>query len=131
MYDVILKKSKKLNVLKLLSAIIIVIFHYNKFTGTLHCDTNFPFYKLLKIFYNYGGNFVELFFIISGFTFFAVYSKKIENGEISSKEFAVKRISRLFPLYWFTTFSIICVRTLCYCMYGVKLSGGGTMIIQL
>ena len=123
--DNLSEKSKALNFLRLASSLIIVVYHYNKYTGTGHDDINFPFYNLLKPFYNNGGLLVELFFIISGFTFFVVYSDRIINNKISAKEFVIKRIARLFPLYWISTIGILIVRVSCYLLFKAKLYGGG------
>lgn len=58
-----------------------------------------PFYDSFSIFYNHGLLAVEFFFCLSGFIFFYYFKSKIENGVLSAKQFAVDRISRIYPLH--------------------------------
>lgn len=62
--------------------------------------SNQPLYDYLSIFYNHGLYAVELFFVISGFIFFYLYYDNIQNKSITLKAFFVKRLSRLYPLYF-------------------------------
>lgn len=56
---------------------------------------NVPFVGYWSI---YGLFLTDLFFIISGFLFTLAYKPKIENNEITFKNFIQKRITKLFPL---------------------------------
>ena len=123
--ECIKKKLDNLDLLRFVSSICIVLFHYNKFTGTTHSDLNFPFFNIFKYMYVSGGNLVELFFIISGFTFFCIYEDRIRNKKINGKEFLIKRVLRLFPLYWFTTFFIMLVRKTSVKLFKKQMFGGG------
>ena len=89
-------KSKAINLIKFISAIIIAcIYHYkNDFpVGTL-----FERNILIRGISNYGHLLVELFFIISGYLFYISYSKKIKNKKINFTTFIKKRYLRLIPL---------------------------------
>ena len=47
-----------------------------------------------------GGNYVHLFFMLSGFVMYYNYRKKIEQGQIDLQEFVFRRFSRLYPSAW-------------------------------
>jgi peptidoglycan/LPS O-acetylase OafA/YrhL len=49
--------------------------------------------------YNFGLSFVDLFFVISGFTFCHVYLEKIITSKVAFLDFAWNRVSRLHPLH--------------------------------
>ncbi|SIO55076.1 Peptidoglycan/LPS O-acetylase OafA/YrhL, contains acyltransferase and SGNH-hydrolase domains [Singulisphaera sp. GP187] len=61
-----------------------------------------PLYQLFWPFYNEGGRAVDLFFCLSGFIFFWLYSLKIRRGEVSFRDFFLLRFSRLYPLHFVT-----------------------------
>lgn len=112
-----LKQIEVLDSLRFLGAIFVAIFHYNKFTGTSHMDSSFPYFEYLNYAYVKGGTWVEMFFILSGITFCLVYEERISTHLISFKQFTVKRIARLYPLYWFTTalciFNYLLINKIC------------------
>ena len=87
-----------LNGLRGIAALIIVLFHYNKLTGTAHSDVNFPFFRILKIGYTQGGWLVELFFMISGICFYAFYAKKFLDKKVTIGEFLIKRYIKLLNI---------------------------------
>lgn len=66
----------------------------------------FPFYRSFHWFYDYGYNLVDFFFVLSGFVFMHTYAQKIVNGQISFKEYAINRLSRLYPLHILTLFIV-------------------------
>lgn len=66
-------QADALGLIRFISAIIIIIFQYNKLTGGLRTDTQQPRYSILQLAYTNGGNLVELFFIMSGFCFVLFY----------------------------------------------------------
>lgn len=48
---------------------------------------------------------VQLFFVISAFTIFLTYSSRLRRGAKGAKfDFFVKRLFRIFPVYWFGIF---------------------------
>jgi peptidoglycan/LPS O-acetylase OafA/YrhL len=57
---------------------------------------------ILKPLYLEGWRAVDLFFCLSGFIFYWLYSKKIVSGATSFNEFFVLRFSRLYPLHFVT-----------------------------
>lgn len=119
-----MKKIKSIDYLKGIMALGIVLFHYNKFTGTAHNDVNFPLFELFEIFYVNGGILVELFFMISGFCFFEFYSKKIINNEITKEQFFKRRFFRLYPLYMITTIIIVVLQIIYSKVYGSFFDAG-------
>jgi len=77
-----IKRETKLQVntfalIRFISAIAIVLYHYNKLTSGVHSDPKLPWYSILQLAYVHGGKLVELFFIISGFCFVVFYKDKI------------------------------------------------------
>jgi peptidoglycan/LPS O-acetylase OafA/YrhL len=84
------------DLLRGLSAIIILIWHYNHFywtneIGLTHGSIRQPFYSILKPFYTDGYWAVQFFWLISGFVFSHVYSHRRTSG----KEFFIRRFARL------------------------------------
>lgn len=77
--------------------VIACIFHYMHFP--LDELSRYPFYEYLKLFYDYGYLCVEMFLMISGFKFVALYEKKISEKEMTFSKFILKRVIRLYPLF--------------------------------
>jgi len=90
-----------IDLLRVAAALVILVVHYHNlfFIGTKIMPAfnvlSQPFYGPLSIFYNYGFMAVQLFWIISGFVFAAVYLKK---KAVTGKEFFINRFARLYPL---------------------------------
>lgn len=61
-----------------------------------------PLYPFLKPLYTNGWRAVDMFFCLSGFVFFWLYSAKIQSHMTTAKEFIVLRFSRLYPLHLLT-----------------------------
>ncbi|MGI4730535.1 MAG: acyltransferase family protein [Janthinobacterium lividum] len=57
-----------------------------------------PFFDQFWLFYEYGGNAVQLFWLISGFTFAAVYVGR----QVRTRTFVAHRFARLYPLHFIT-----------------------------
>ena len=82
--------------------------HYRHFNYS-YFDSNpsaMPLYSSFNWFYMCGWNLVDFFFVLSGFIFMHVYSKKITGNSISEKEFFILRFSRLYPLHVITLFAV-------------------------
>lgn len=96
----------ELDILRGLAAFIVVSFHYKHFlliSDTAGFDyTDMPFHTLLMPVYVYGQFFVELFFSISGYVFFWLYSGAILERRTGLRDFFVSRFARLYPLYLLT-----------------------------
>ena len=66
-----------------------------------------PFYDIFFFAYNDGWLAVQFFFVLSGFIFFNLYLKKINNRQIDFKKFFILRFSRLYPLHFLTLLLIL------------------------
>lgn len=104
-------KLYSLDVLRGIAAISVVFWHWQHYFYVGDQPKNFisenqPFFGALSLLYRHGDSAVELFFCISGFIFYWLYSQPIADKKISIKEFSVKRFSRLYPLY-ITTFFVV------------------------
>jgi peptidoglycan/LPS O-acetylase OafA/YrhL len=102
-----MKLLPNLTGLRFLLAFIVVIFHIPQF-----CENRgFPFYNNLAIF-NKGGEAVYMFFSLSGFLIIRqLYVEKSVSYTVNLKIFFLKRILRIFPLYYLVlTFGLIYYR---------------------
>lgn len=81
--------------MRAIAAVIVVIFHANIF---ILPDRLYDGQNALDIF-NIGYTGVEFFFALSGFIMMYIHQKDIQRPETVSK-FALKRIVRIYPLYW-------------------------------
>jgi peptidoglycan/LPS O-acetylase OafA/YrhL len=101
-----------LDALRGLAALIVVFWHWQHFFVRGTEITNFspkqqPLYWLFVPFYTDGWRAVDLFFCLSGFIFYWLYSEKIWTRETSMKEFVVLRFSRLYPLHFLTLLIVV------------------------
>ena len=113
------RRFYSLDVLRGVAALSVVLGHWQHFffpfnkqgvTFSLNME---PMFDALYIFYQYGGAAVQLFFCLSGFIFFWLYSKRIAEREITLKSFSVLRISRLYPLH-FATLIFVAIGQIAY-----------------
>lgn len=103
-------KSSKflgLEVLRFISAIAVLFWHYQHFSFVADKPVDFvteqqPLYHAFAVFYRYGFYGVQVFWSISGFIFFWKYSEAIGEGRIGARRFFVLRFSRLYPLHFAT-----------------------------
>ncbi|MCB1070328.1 MAG: acyltransferase [Kiritimatiellae bacterium] len=65
-----------------------------------------PLLGHLHWFYAYGYNLVDFFFVLSGFVFCHVYQASILNRRVDFREYAILRLSRLYPLHLLTLFLV-------------------------
>ncbi|MDR0883676.1 MAG: acyltransferase [Oscillospiraceae bacterium] len=73
----------------------------------------FPVYEQVAMWLRTNGWLaVDFFFCLSGFIFYHMYKEKIAERRIELKDFAVLRISRLFPLHWLALGVVVVVRVL-------------------
>jgi peptidoglycan/LPS O-acetylase OafA/YrhL len=106
-----------LDIARAVAAICVVLQHYQHFyfVSGRNYPIDFvrdqqPFYELLKPFYLFGTVAVQFFFVLSGFIFFFMYSKKIYERKINIKNFFILRVSRLYPLHILTLISAMALQ---------------------
>jgi len=97
-----------LDALRGLAAFAVVFWHWHHFfyRGTA-LQPNFdvsrqPLFALFQPFYMDGWRAVDLFFCLSGFIFFWLYSDKISRRQMPGSNFFILRFSRLYPLHLLT-----------------------------
>lgn len=93
-----------LDVLRGVAALSVVFWHWQHFFYNGGQLGNFileqqPFFDELSFLYQHGALAVEMFFCISGFVFFWLFSAPIESRRLSALRFFVGRFSRIYPLY--------------------------------
>jgi peptidoglycan/LPS O-acetylase OafA/YrhL len=101
-----------LDVLRGLGAAAVVLWHWQHFffNGAIRGDFSpgaQPFHGVLWPFYDHGHLAVSLFFTISGFIFFWLYSDQISRNRLSLWDFQVLRVSRLLPLHLATLLMVV------------------------
>tara|TARA_R110002073_G_scaffold325707_3_gene505035 strand:+ start:2789 stop:3877 length:1089 start_codon:yes stop_codon:yes gene_type:complete len=94
-----LTKSKRfpnLTPIRFILALLVVIYHIAQFSE----NRDFPFYNDLAIFHK-GTEAVYMFFSLSGFLIIKqLYDEKNNTNSIHLKSFYLRRILRIFPLYY-------------------------------
>jgi len=113
------QKFHFVDLLRGLSAIVILVWHYHHFywtpeIGLTPGNSRQPFFDYLRPFYTDGYWAVQLFWLISGFVFSHVYS----HTGTSAKEFFIRRFSRLYPLHFLTLCLIAVFQIASYKLYG-------------
>jgi peptidoglycan/LPS O-acetylase OafA/YrhL len=95
-----------LDVLRSIAALSVVFCHWRLLFEMSGVETinrsSFPFWQVLSPLYLKGQLAVDLFFSLSGFIFFWLYSRSVAGREISAWHFSVLRFSRLYPLHLLT-----------------------------
>lgn len=95
------RKYQSLQILRGLAAWMVVYHHFMQ----LFFDLKWG--HLVGVFFSrYGGFGVDIFFVLSGFVMFSAISK----GSINASSFAIGRLFRIMPAYWFYTLvALVCV----------------------
>ena len=94
-----------------IAALSIVLFHFRHFfyhgaqLGAYR-TTELPLYGWLFPLYTRGDLAVDMFFCLSGFVFYWLYSQRIASRAISPGRFALLRFSRLYPLHLATLLAV-------------------------
>lgn len=95
-----------LDVLRGAASLAVVLSHYQHFFYVAPGELALtftpeiqPVFFILQPFYLYGGYAISLFFVLSGFVFFAQYLTNIGSGRVGPWRFFVLRFSRLYPLH--------------------------------
>lgn len=73
-----------------------------------------PLYHLFFVFYRDGLLAVDFFFSLSGFIFFYLYQNKISEQKITTRNFAILRFSRLYPLHFVTLIIVMILQNYAY-----------------
>ena len=100
-----------LDALRGIAAIAVVFSHWPHFfyNGTERVAVEvqaLPLYPLFASLYNNGWLGVDLFFCLSGFVFYWLYSAPVASRAISGRDFFVLRFSRLYPLHFATLLAV-------------------------
>lgn len=100
-----------LDALRGFAALSVVLWHWQHFFYVGSTPGGFdresqPLFHFFSVFYKHGSLAVELFFGISGFVFFWLFSQRIADGSLSPRSFFVDRFSRLYPLH-LATFALV------------------------
>ena len=125
-----MKRLYSLDALRGVAALSVVLWHWQHFyamTGNWQDGwqrTAEPLYPLLKPFYLQGWVAVDLFFALSGFVFFWLYAGTIARSEVTAGQFALKRISRLYPLHLLTLLAVVGLQ------YSFRRTTGNTFIFD-
>ena len=113
-----MRKLYLVELLRFVSSISVLIYHYKifffEFNGYLKLNLNsqlflLPFNEIINTFYKHGDYGVQMFWCISGFIISYVYLSK--KYLVSSKEFIVNRLSRLYPLHFITLILILLIQS--------------------
>jgi peptidoglycan/LPS O-acetylase OafA/YrhL len=111
-----IKRFYWLDILRGVAALSVVLWHWQHFFYTESLDvmmykildkSHYPLYKLLRPFYGQGWRAVELFFTLSGFIFFWIYSERILENKVKFSNYMVLRVSRLYPLHLLTLSAVV------------------------
>ncbi len=111
----------ELDILRGLAAFLVVVFHYKHFLteDAINFDyDHLPFHAVLTPIYVYGLMFVEMFFSISGYVFFWLYSKAVSERRLGAQSFFIARFARLYPLYFVTFIAVAVMQVVFYALYG-------------
>lgn len=110
--------------LRALAAIAVLFYHYMHFAMTGPDRGRYveylayqPFRPWLALLYDYGFYAVEIFWMISGFVFAAVYFAR----DADTREFAVNRLARLYPLHMVTLLAVTGLQALALSRLGYTL----------
>jgi len=92
---------KGLNALRFFAALAVIITHVELIKGQMKCTS---LYLKSKLIVELGGLGVVFFFVLSGFLItYLLLSEKEKTGTIAVKKFYLRRILRIWPLYFLVT----------------------------
>lgn len=120
------KRFYSLDALRGLAAVSVMISHWPQFfisaekfppssplvhtNVSLYTEFKLPFIDFLFVIYHMGWLAVDLFFGLSGFIFYWIYSGMIRKSSISARDFFILRVSRLYPLHVATLLWVACIQ---------------------
>lgn len=85
--------------------IIAFVWHYQHFLPS--SPPPHLFKLIFSVSYKLGWSLVDLFFILSGFCLMIGYGKRIAGHSISFKEFILKRVRKLYPIFLLSTVIVL------------------------
>lgn len=110
-----------LDLLRFLLSITVILVHYFFFYyapgATEGPVPSEPYFNILKPIYRYGGNVVQIFWLLSGFIFHTIYFQQIASRKVSFKDYMVLRLSRLYPLHLLTLLIVTVLQYFYYQSY--------------
>jgi peptidoglycan/LPS O-acetylase OafA/YrhL len=77
-----------------------------------------PLYAYLSLPYRYGASAVTFFFCLSGFIFFWLYAEEVHGRKLGFRDFAMLRVSRLYPLHLATLSLLVPLVALMWVLFG-------------
>jgi peptidoglycan/LPS O-acetylase OafA/YrhL len=105
-----IERFHSLDLLRGVAALSVVFWHWQHFfysgTGRNYPLERMPLVDVFFLLYAKGWLAVELFFSLSGFIFFWLYSRAIAQRTVSAREFFLRRFSRLYPLHFATLLAV-------------------------
>jgi peptidoglycan/LPS O-acetylase OafA/YrhL len=112
-----------LEVLRFLTALAILIYHYPQFSFIADkpvdlASSHLPFHGWLHIVYEVGPYGVWIFWCISGFIFFWKYRDAITGRAMGGRTFLVLRLSRLYPLHLVTLLLVAVLQPIYFNLHG-------------
>ena len=112
---------KGLSFLRFLLASSVIVYHYIHFFQFFPCvntEKCFPSYTYLQYIFLHGSRHaVPTFWLVSGATFMKVYNGQISKGRITITEYALNRVSRLYPLHLVTLIVVAIQEHIFYYIY--------------
>ena len=93
------------------ACIVAFAWHYQHF-GVTQWNA-LPIHKILPFEFDQGWLMVELFFMLSGFGIYMGYEERVRTHEVGFKDYILRRIGRLYPLFFASTLATIVLE----CMY--------------
>ena len=97
-----MRKIDNIQIARGLAALVVFLFHFHEIE-TIYSDD-----VLTPSFFQFGRMGVDLFFVISGFLMIYI-SGHLAPGLDTARNFLIRRIFRIYPLYWFVTLSVLAV----------------------
>ncbi len=89
------RSIESLQALRGVAAVLVLLFHV-----TVNLKTNYSV-NFLNGFFEFGNSGVEIFFVLSGFIISYTSAHLIGTGD--PKKYVVKRLARVYPIYWVVT----------------------------
>ena len=119
------RRYELLDVVRAVASLCVVFWHWQHFyfvpnIGIVgHGVQGLPLFWLFWPIYLKGYLAVDLFFCLSGFVFYCIYSEMIKAGRMTGAHFAFLRFSRLYPLHFATLLAVALLQPIYLSQHGV------------